>query len=145
MIAMPVRDHQIVDLALRNQTLDVTADPLAATLHRTRLRRHVAHVLGMMRVAAVKEHRRSVRKDKERLFADTRVNEVDVQLARLPLRTGLSALIKGAASRHTPCQRMAQKATTCHFRNISMTGTSTFGLSTGKTIFPGALISPLCP
>ena len=80
-VAMPVGHHHVVDFALRDKTLNVAACPFAAIFHPIRHRRHILHVLCMMRVAAVEKHRRTVWKDEERLFADAGVDQMDVQLA----------------------------------------------------------------
>ena len=80
----------LLEKKLRDEALDVTAHPFPAIPRIVRHRRHVLHVLRVVRVAAVEEHRRPVREDEERLLADSRMDKVDVELARPPARVSLA-------------------------------------------------------
>ena len=94
-IAVPVRQHEVVNRRARRASVagprqgaqdpfHVPAHPLAAKTLRSRSTRHMAKVLRPVEVPAIKQHRRAVGKDEERLLAASRLDEVDVQLARLP-------------------------------------------------------------
>jgi hypothetical protein len=99
MIAVPMRNHHVIYLALRDDPLYVAAYPFAAITGMIRHRRDILHVFGVMRITAIEKHGRSVREDKERLLANTRMDEVDVKLAGFPLWTGFSDI----AARDTTC------------------------------------------
>ena len=102
MVGMPVRDHEVVDLALRNEAFDVAAHPLAgpplAGGHRRE--RFGISRFPLLHVSTVKEHRGSVREDEERVLGRARVNEVDVHLPGFP--SGIGASHRVAARRASP-------------------------------------------
>ena len=71
--------------ALRDKPLHVAAHPFAAQpFGRRPARDGVIDPLLPIEVAAVQEHRRAIGEDEERLLANASLDEVDVQLARLP-------------------------------------------------------------
>ena len=86
MVCMPVGDHQVVDLALRDETPDVAANPLAgAPLPRWSWRDRLCVAWAApFHVSAVEQHRGAVGEDEERVLRGAGVNEVDVHLPRLP-------------------------------------------------------------
>ena len=97
-VAVPVREEEIVDGALRNEPLHIPAHPLAAEPVRRRAARDVLEVLLAIPVAAVEKHRRAVGKDEERLLPDARLDKMDVELSRPPAGIHVADIRRGRRS-----------------------------------------------
>ena len=147
MVGMPVRDHEVVDLALRNEAFDVAAHPLAGP---PLARRHRRKRLGVSRfpllhVPAVEEHRGSVREDEERVLGRARVDEVDVHLPGLP--SGIGAPHRMTArrastdgARRRGRQGIDEELSSAEFHFVLLT----LCVCPNYTIFRGMRMRPAC-